>query len=206
MDGEESSQNCPSFKWNGRRERAAVLLAEDELTDEEIAASVDITRRQLTTWKQHPEFAQRVQDLARRLGETARRYAVSRKSRRLAGYDARREKMLAVIEQRAADPVMQAVAGGDTGLLVRTVKSIGSGPAAHEVEEFEVDTGLLKELRELEKQAAIDAGQWMEKREHNIADIDALIAGELARVAALGKINSPATAEGDRKTRGPAGD
>jgi hypothetical protein len=65
-----------------------------------------------------------------------------------------------VIAERAADPDMANVPGGRTGLLVRRVKVIGSGDNAREVCEYEVDTGLLKELRELEKQAAVEAGQW----------------------------------------------
>lgn len=57
---------------------------------------------------------------------------------------------------------MPDVPGGKTGLLVREIKSIGAGPNSREVEEYKVDTGLLKELREHERQAAIELGQWQE--------------------------------------------
>ena len=60
---------------------------------------------------------------------------------------------------------MQNVPGGRAGLLVRRVKSIGAGENAREVVEYEVDTALLKELRELERQAAQEAGQWATKHE-----------------------------------------
>ena len=33
------------------------------------------------------------------------------------------------------------------------------------IEEFLIDTGLLREMREHEKQAAIELGEWAEKRE-----------------------------------------
>jgi hypothetical protein len=59
-----------------------------------------------------------------------------------------------VIAERAADPEMQAVPGGKTGLLVRSTKGLGSGDNFTTVEEYEVDTALLKELREHELQAA----------------------------------------------------
>jgi hypothetical protein len=49
------------------------------------------------------------------------------------------------------------------GLLVRTHKQLGSAEYPNIVEEYEVDTGLLKELREHEKQAAQELGQWSEK-------------------------------------------
>ena len=48
---------------------------------------------------------------------------------------------------------------------MRTLKQLGRGDEAETVEEFRVDTGLLKELRETEKQAAQELGQWAEKHE-----------------------------------------
>jgi hypothetical protein len=53
--------------------------------------------------------------------------------------------------------------GADTGLLMRTWKQIGSGDSAVIVEEYQVDTGLLKALLDHEKQAAQELGQWSEK-------------------------------------------
>jgi hypothetical protein len=70
--------------------------------------------------------------------------------------------MRRVIEQRGR--AMSGVEpGADTGLLVRTLKTVGSGFDAKVVAEYEVDTGLLKELREHEKQAAQELGQWSDK-------------------------------------------
>ena len=40
------------FPWTHARAEAAVLVAEDAVTDEEIAAKVGVSRRTLTTWKQ----------------------------------------------------------------------------------------------------------------------------------------------------------
>lgn len=51
-----------------------------------------------------------------------------------------------------------AAAGAETGLMVHTVTYLKDGRR----EEWAVDTGLLKELREHEKQAAIECGQWEE--------------------------------------------
>lgn len=193
-----------NFRWTKPREDAAVLLAEDLLTDAEIGARVGVTDRQMRTWKLHPEFAARVQSLAREMGDAAKRHAISRKARRVQGYDDRRRRLLEVVEARAGD--MPGVAGGPTGLLVRTVKVVGSGPAAQVVEEYAVDTGLLKELRELEKQAAVELGQWTEKREHSVNDIDAAIERELSRLTnSLPSRGSDAStaAEGGRTSPDP---
>ena len=47
-----------------------------------------------------------------------------------------------------------------------------------EVEEGALDTGLLKELRELEKQAAVEMEQWTEKQNHSF-DLTGLSDGDL---------------------------
>lgn len=157
-----ATENGHSFRWTGERSLAASLVAEDELTDPEIAARCGIERTTLWRWKLHPVFAAKVADLAKEMGDRSARYAIARKTRRILGLDDRRERMLKVIEERGADPSMQSVPGGQTGLLVRTVKSIGGGDNAREVTEYAVDTALLKELREVEKLAAQELGQLTE--------------------------------------------
>jgi hypothetical protein len=72
------------------------------------------------------------------------------------------EKMKAVMAARAAD--MADVPGGASGLLVRQYKQIGKV----KVEEYAVDTGLLRELRAHERQAAQELGQWMEKSDTSL--------------------------------------
>jgi hypothetical protein len=58
---------------------------------------------------------------------------------------------------------MRSVPGGETGLLVRTGRFIVNGKA---VDVYAVDVGLLRELREHEKQAAIECGQWPQRSSH----------------------------------------
>ncbi len=81
---------------------------------------------------------------------------------RLAALQDRHDRLRQVMIERGADPSMQIVPGGKTGLLCRTLKSVGSGPNSQIVEEFEIDETLLKEFREHEKQVAIELGQWQE--------------------------------------------
>jgi hypothetical protein len=49
---------------------------------------------------------------------------------------------------RKKDKELRKAPGGKTGLLVRRLKMLGSGESAQVVEEFEVDVGLLREIRE----------------------------------------------------------
>jgi hypothetical protein len=92
-----------------------------------------------------------------------RQERISSLQQRIDGYNERRQRLLAVIGERAV--AGWDAPGASTGLLVRRERSIGSGANQKFVAEYEVDTGLLRELRELEKQAAIDLGQWTEKRD-----------------------------------------
>lgn len=88
---------------------------------------------------------------------------ITNRQNRVNAYNDRWERMKLVIDERAADESMARVPGGKSGLLVRQWKKIGFGEDTEMVEEFAVDVGLLKELRELEKQGAVEAGEWNEK-------------------------------------------
>jgi hypothetical protein len=138
-------------------------VARDELVDESIAKQVGISRSQLWRWKQHPEFRSRVEAVANKLGDISRRFTIAKFNARLKALDDRWHGLQAIVEARAADPAMQEAPGGDTGLLVRRRRMLGTGKNAVEVVEFVVDTRLLRELRALEKQAVIETGQWVDK-------------------------------------------
>ena len=68
-----------------------------------------------------------------------------------------------LIEERAADPHMEEVPGGKTGLLVRTKKMLGSGTNAYEVDEYKADAAASAEFRDTLVQAAKEMGRWQER-------------------------------------------
>lgn len=70
---------------------------------------------------------------------------------RVDGYNERREQFLEIVRDR--------------GWMAKTTKMIGSGENAEKIEEEVFDAALAREIRELEKQAAQDLGQWSEKKE-----------------------------------------
>jgi hypothetical protein len=74
------------------------------------------------------------------------------------------DRIKTVVIERGIEMGTPEIAGGGTGLLVRKARMIGAGDNAREVEEFEVDTGTLREGRESLKQAAIELDQWEEKQ------------------------------------------
>lgn len=163
MTQPEPSQSRPAFRWSKAKRRAAELLAAGELSQDAIADAVGRSRRRLFEWRQHPEFQDAVERQSKELERAVFSRGIARRVRRVAAYQDRWERMRAVIDQRAVSHAMEDVPGGQTGLLAHDVKSVGSGEFAERVDLYEVDTGLLRELRELEKQCAQELGQWVEK-------------------------------------------
>lgn len=146
------------FKWTKQREDAAELLAEDEFTDTEIAELVGVTRATLYNWKQIQSFADRVQVLTRGFGDAINRRVIAKLVRRLDAQQKRWFALQQVIAERSEDLDMQTVPGGRTGLLVRRLKMVGE----NEVTEYEVDTGTLKALLDIEREVAAQLGQRQE--------------------------------------------
>jgi hypothetical protein len=155
----------PAFVWTAKREKAALLVAEDRISDEAIAEEVGITARTLDYWKQHTEFAARVADHVEAMRKAVLTKGIADRVNRVAALDLRWEKMKTVIAERAIDPRMEEVPGGTTGLLVHQIKGIGKGDDFQVVDEYRVDDGLLRELRAHEEQAARELGQWVERGE-----------------------------------------
>ena len=159
-------QNATQFEWNSKRLKAASLVSEDKLSDDEIAKSVEVNRTTLHRWKQHPEFQAKVQQIIKEAQDKVIAKGVADRQNRVDALNDRWKRMREVINQRA-EVYANEEAGGNTGLIVKQVKGIGKGADFQIVEMFAVDTGLLKELREHEKQAAQELGQWVDKQEHS---------------------------------------
>ena len=171
------SANIDPWTWTVPRERAAALVADDHLTDAQIAGQAEITERQLARWKLVPAFRVRVQEHVAAMRAAIAAEGIANKQNRVDRLNCRAGLIDKVIEARAADPSTLGAPGGDTGLLVRQVKlvkvyeakegsdTLFSAKRDVEVEEFALDTGLLAELRAIEKQAAQELGEWVEKGE-----------------------------------------
>jgi transposase-like protein len=147
-----------------RRERAAIMAAEGIHTDEEIARAAGVTRRTVQRWRQDASFMARVGAICDTFSTNLVARGIVERQARLDAYQRAFDKLEQVIAERAADPSMQEIPGGKTGLVVRRYKSIGAGESASIVEEYEVDTPTLKEIRATLQQTAQDAGQWSEKQ------------------------------------------
>ena len=147
-------QTMPDFEWTKQSEEVAQLVAVGELSDAQIAGRVGLCRTTVWHWRRNPEFAARVDGLVDDFRKVLRLRALSRLERRVDRLNRDWLKLQRIIAERAEDPDMQDVPGGSTGLLVKTQKAIGNGENVRFVNEYAVDLGTLRELREIEKQAA----------------------------------------------------
>lgn len=151
------------FRWSKHSIQAAIDLAEDELSDEAIAEKAGVTRRTLTNWKQHPEFQQRITDELTALQAAIRREPIAKRRYRVKKLGELESRAWQVVTERAADPDLAHIPGGQSGLVVRQIKIVGTGNAAREIEEYAYDTGLSRDLQSLYEQAAKEVGDWQER-------------------------------------------
>lgn len=169
------------FRWTQQAEQAAALIAQGNLSMDDIAARAGVVRKTLYSWRQNATFRARVDGLLAEFRAEVRRIGLATVEKRVAAQNDRWVRMRSLIEARADDPALADVPGGTTGLLVRTVRKVvvesdaERGPRSTEVAEFAVDAALLREIREVEKQAAIELGQWQARLETNAPDIRAAV-------------------------------
>jgi hypothetical protein len=151
----------PPKPLTSQQRKAAALLAEDELTDDRIAEAVGVGLRTLGHWKKRPDFLDAITEHTQRVQAAMLRLDIAKRHKRVEKLNRLEEKLFTVIEARAVD--MADIPGGETGVLVRQVKQIGSGPSAQIIEEYPVDAGLIREIRALQDQAAGELGQKVDK-------------------------------------------
>jgi hypothetical protein len=146
-------------------ERAARLTYDGRMTEEAIAAELGIARRTLVRWKASPEFRALIEQHRAAARQVEIQYTIADRRKRVALLESRRQKLQDGFDRIIAERGMEmaGVPGGASGLLARQYKQIGAGEKTEKVEEYKIDPGILaisQELRELERQAAIELGQW----------------------------------------------
>lgn len=160
-------QNATEKQLSSRQRDAAVLLAEDNLTDADIADLAGVHRATLDRWKDLPLFRQAVADHTAELERRMLRLAIARKRERVKILDTVQAKILQVIDARSTQ--YPDVPGADSGLLVGQLKQVkhittnaDDGPQTwtEETWEYAFDAAIVRELRGTQEQAAKEVGQW----------------------------------------------
>lgn len=158
-----------------KQERAAVLLAADELTDKEIAKKIGVGGGCLGRWKKDEAFMTRVKLEIAIMAERALSKGIARRDRRLTRLDTLVNSVDQVLRERGAARDMKGVPGGKTGLITRDYKSIGGVP----IPIYRVDNPSIQSIIDLQKEAAEETGQRVRKSEVAGADGQPLIAPKL---------------------------
>ncbi len=153
-----------------RQQQALNLLVEGEQTLAAIAAEVGVELSTLWRWRHDkPAFREALRESLAIAEMDARQFAVAKRVKRVEALEEVHTGLLKVIAERQARYAQEDHPGAATGLLVKTYNAIGSGASAYAEVEWAVDRSLIQALLEVQKQAAIELGQWSEKADVRLA-------------------------------------
>jgi predicted DNA-binding protein YlxM (UPF0122 family) len=79
----EKLDSSGTFRWTKQRDRAALLLAEDDLSDAEIASQVGVSRATIHNWKQQQAFNERIGEHVAALNSGMQRYRIAKRRHRI---------------------------------------------------------------------------------------------------------------------------
>lgn len=140
--------------------RAAILAAEDELSDIEIAQRCGITRRTLIRWKKQPAIQQKINEHLRLIQLHSEVGMISERQNRVLHLEMKFQDLQGIIRARASSPEMRGVAGGSTGLMRRSIVAFSQRHGRVAQYNYRLDTALLGAEMRLLKAAAKAVGQW----------------------------------------------
>ena len=141
--------------------KAALLVAQGHLSNQQIAQRLEMGERTLDGWKKEPEFKRLVSDHLNAWLVEIHHKGIADRRRRIFQLNLRWRKAQAIAEARAKDPAIRRLPGGATGFIVRRLRSIRRGDGQFAViEEGQFDSALFRDLLAIEQQAARELGQW----------------------------------------------
>lgn len=163
----------PVRQLSFQEQRAATHIAEGLLPLRQVSLVTGLSQARLTLLSsQDPDFQDQVSFLREEFAARVLSTGLALRAVRQERLNERARLLDRLLSERAMvalppgpenpfhDPDSLGVPGASTGLLVKTLRSVGSGPMAQVVDEWQLDRPVLRELAELEQQAAREAGQW----------------------------------------------
>lgn len=167
-----------------KKHKAAILLAEDDLTDRQIAALLGISRSTLSEWKQHPDFAAVRGNYEGEIIAEALKLPIAKKHQRIRELNDLNERYHQIISQRAEtyakaaqtpEEAARQVFGSATppwaatGMYMAQQKISAGGIT---VTDWVFDKALDSAIKETHKQAATELGQWEENLNVNHSGLE----------------------------------
>jgi hypothetical protein len=173
-----------------KQQEVAELLAHGKSVAK-TAELAGVGKRTIFEWKKKDAaFQAEIERIWRHLAQTG---GMSDQDLRLRSLNDLDKRLTSVMVQRAKDPGMQTVPGGNTGLMTVRYKMLsrmdntGEKPVrvSEPVPEYAVDTGMIAELRAVKLQIAIETGQWKPK---HVVERRAVAAEDSPAAVALSKV------------------
>lgn len=152
-----------NFHWTRQTVKAATLLAENQLTQKQMAAEVGCSPRAITNWLSVPAFKAHVQKLVEETRKVLAQRYIATQDQRIASYIQDFERTDQIIKERAE--AMKHVPGGSSGLIARDFKAVKD----EVVEVYEFDAALVRERRAIRKDVAEELGQLSQKHEFSFS-------------------------------------
>lgn len=148
-----------NFHWTRQTVKAATLLAENRLTQKQIAAEVGCSPRAVANWLTVPVFKSHVSKLVEETRKILAQRYIAQQDQRIASYIQDFERTDQIIQERAE--ALKDVPGGKSGLIARDFKAVKD----EVVEVYEFDAALVRERRAIRKDVAEELGQLTQKHD-----------------------------------------
>lgn len=159
------------MKFNAQMEKFCLLVAGGMNQTKAYGEAKGIKNKADTQaasrWAAREDCAARIAEIRKLYATAIADFQIKSLDSRIEAADSRWEALRAIRKARAEDPTMKGIPGAETGFIVRTYKNIKDGDQFKVIEEHALDTGLLREWRELEMTAAKQLGQTTVKHEHS---------------------------------------
>lgn len=144
-----------------------IAMALEGKSTAEIGAKFGFPAATIRNWLKRDEYVEDIKQYYDMLNEEMLRIPVTNRANRMRQLQSLLDGIQIIIDERS-ETYSHTKVGGRSGLIVKRHKSIGTGPNAYEVAEYEFDSGLVGRILDIHKQVAVEQGQWQEKKDHNI--------------------------------------
>jgi hypothetical protein len=139
-----------------RQQAACLLAAGKKITV--VAKTLGVDEKTVDRWKLLPDFRAMVERELKIIRERISQEGQAIKENRILAKRRRHASIMRSIKKRAMDATKGGAEWDESGFVVQRQRVIGSGDAQLMVTEFELDTGALQALNELEDGIAREKG------------------------------------------------
>jgi hypothetical protein len=146
------------------------------------AEQLKVCRKTVERWRQAPEFRDAVAQEIAALRKQIREHGAAVKEARILAKRRRLQKLLHIASHRAGNPKVGGASWDESGFMVRREVCIGGGKFGRFKVEYELDKSLLDAINDLERDIAIEMGEW--KQSIDVTGVEA-VSTEIVELASV---------------------